>query len=913
MPFKRRSSYTLTLAIVAATPLFFHVAEGYAQESHAETPNKDEMLWNCQMAGGKDWECDLNPSLQTPAESAASAQPATAPVVNSAVDAAHESPSPATKLPTTGEASQQITDAPRAAANHQPPANAAWNCEADGQGGWACQTGSAQLSHSAHSTPSADVLTETVSDSLSSGSDRLSTGTEATTLRTATQSPYAHLDWYPYVTKTDQACQGQYVEPDLPQGAEGEALLIDAGQSQTRLGGLTSLQGNVLMRQEGRSLRSDTAELDQVSRIATLKGGIKYREPGLLLTGESAQTNIDTRETVFTQAEYVLHEPQLRGSADRIIRLQDSRIRLENGAYTACPPGDSSWRIAASSLTLNPNSGFGEARHARLEVADTPILYLPYFYFPISDQRLSGFLYPSVGYSDSEGLDLATPYYFNLAANYDDTLTPHIFSERGLLLENEFRHLNRYGQQTLSTGYLFNDEKTGQDRWLLGLDHTGKRGPWSSTVDFTAVSDNQYFDDLGTSLEVDRESHLNKKAQVVYQQPSWSVTTTAHSFQTIDNNKSPYRLMPQVALQGIEDTLPGDLELDYLAEATHFDRDTDGLVGVDRVTGNRLHLQPSLSLPLLWPWAYVTPRASYWLTQYNLDEQLAGKEEQITRGTGVLSIDSGLTFERQVEYGATRFSQTLEPRAFLLYVPEEEQSAIPDFDTSAAEFSYSSLFRENRFNGRDKIGDAQQLSLGISSAFYEMDGFERARLNLGQAFYFEDRRVNLNGVTTIDTRSQSNYAAEATWNINKDLRISLDTELARNDLKAEESNLKVSYAPSLNKQLNFSYRHREDVRQQTDLSFIWPINLRWNMLGHWQEDLENNQTPEALLGLEYASCCWKVRFAARRWIEDDTLGTQDQALYLQFILKGLGALGNGGSGAFNDIIGFKEREENDDY
>ncbi|MEH6579603.1 MAG: LPS assembly protein LptD [Amphritea sp.] len=913
MPFKRRSSYTLTLAIMAATPLFLYTTDSHAQEPSAETHNKDEMLWNCQMSAGQDWQCDLGKELQ---------EQGTQPVTSTQSTQSHTSTGssaensvdiePATKVEpvtkTVAIPQEPVISQPASEATRPTVANA-WNCEADSQGAWACDEGTKKPNLGKQGTAAAISGSGDAdfADTDSADTDFANKSTEIESL-----SPYAHLDWYPYAANANQVCRGQYIEPDYQVDTEGGTLKIDADNSQTKLGGLTTLQGNVLMRQDGRTLRGDKAELDQFTNIATLSGGVTFREPGLLLIGETAQTNIDSGETVLTKAEYVLHEPALRGSADRIIRLTDNRIRIESGAYTACPPGDNSWKISGSSLMLDPNTGFGEVKHATLDVAGTPVLYLPYFRFPIDDRRLSGFLYPTVRYSDSEGLEFATPYYFNLAENYDDTLTPHFFGERGVLFENEFRHLSHYGTQALSTGYMFDDDKTGEDRWLLGLDHTGKRGNWSTAIDYNAVSDDDYFDDLGTTLEVNRDSHLDKFATATYQQDNWQVTTTAHSYQTIDDDKAPYRTLPQVSLTGEQDWQANKLEFDYLVQATDFDRDLGGLTGIDRVTGSRIHLQPSLSMPMLWPWAYINPKVSYWHTQYDLDDQLAGEPSSIDRGVGIYSINSGLTFERPVKYGQSTFSQTLEPRAFMLYVPDEDQSAIPDFDTTESDFSYQNLFRENRFSGLDKIGDSQQLSLGISSAFFEASGFERARLNLGQAFYFDDRNVQLNGINTVDTSSQSNYAAEAIWNVNKDTRVTMDTELENSDLGVEESNLKLSYKPSLNKIFNFSYRHREDVRQQTDTSFLWPVSQTWNVLGRWVEDFENNQTPEALLGLEYASCCWKLRVAVHHWIESDTEETEDNAVYLQFILKGLGALGNGGS-ALEDIIGFKEREENDDY
>ncbi len=923
MPFNRRSSYSLTLAILAAIPAFLN-----SQQIQAETATTEpEVLWSCTMVKGGEWDCSNKSSAPvTEPQPATPSGPAIESVTDAQSNAADSKPgsetsavqpqpvsveqpqsiapvTPASGTAGTEEAvaieaaatataapTSEITVADQTTDTVQTRAegiSGAWECQADSQGNWNCAKGRAPAPQQ-YAAKATDVPVEP-------------TGNSSDIIR----APAAY-DWYPVSLASGMACHGQYIEPEYQQDAEDDELRIDADRSETQLGGLTVLEGNVQLRQRGRYLRGDQAEIDQISNHISMNGNIRYREPGLLLTGDHAQTNATSGETLVSNASYVLHEQALRGNADQIIRLEDERVRLEQSTFTLCPPGDNSWHIASGEIELDPEKGFGTAKNATLQIADTPVLYLPYMTFPIDDRRLSGFLYPSIGYSDSDGFELSTPYYFNLAPNYDDTLTPRYFSKRGLLLENEFRHLNSYGSQSLSTGILFDDDQTGKDRWLASVKHTGGTGPWNTRVDYNAVSDDDYFDDLGASLKVSRQDHLDRLASTSYSAEGWSASLTAHTYQTIDlDSNSPYQRLPQLRVYGEEifSHSSGDLEFSYLIDATQFDRNTDGLTGIDRVTGSRLHIQPSISMPLLWPSGHLTPKVSYWQSQYNLNDQIAGQDDSIDRSVGVFSLDSGLVFERITD----SYTQTLEPRAFALFVPETDQQGIPDFDTSTTSFSYAGLFRENRFTGLDKIGDAQQLSLGLSSAFYENSGGELARFSLGQAFYFSDRTVQLNGTTTTDTADQSNYAAEAMWNPHNNLRVTLDTELSRTSLKRVESNLKISYQPSPNKIISFNYRQQDKEREQTDLSFIWPVNPTWSLMGRWQKDLFNNQTPETLLGLEYQSCCWKFRVAARRWIEDDSNQTSDNAIYLQFILNGLGTLGSGDN-ALQDIIGFRERE-----
>lgn len=416
-------------------------------------------------------------------------------------------------------AQPQITRA--AVANAKPE----WQCEADAKGNWLCdqQTPTIAVRNIANTAQQAAIYTE---------------------------NPYSHLDW---VASSGQGfCAGYYQAPEFIDNRPlDDSIYLEAGQTSTQLGGLTQLEKGVNLQHENRLLNANYAELDQDKNHATLEGNVSFREPGLLIRGSKAQTNLNSKETQIHDALFVMHEQSMRGGANRFVRLQDERLKLEEGYFTYCPPGDTSWQVNADTLTINKEEGFGTAKHASLEVAGVPILYVPYFSFPIDDRRRSGFLYPSISISSNNGLELGVPYYFNLAANYDDTVTPRLFTERGLQIENEFRYLNDWSLNRLSTAYLPNDREYNDDRWLLGLEHNSQNsGRWQSKVDFTRVSDKDYYDDLDTMLDVSKEDHLQQTAEVRYNGDGYMALARVQSYQTISDDKSPYRRLPQIIAQG---------------------------------------------------------------------------------------------------------------------------------------------------------------------------------------------------------------------------------------------------------------------------------------------------------------------------------------------------------------------------
>lgn len=733
------------------------------------------------------------------------------------------------------------------------------------------------------------------------------------------QSAYAHLGWYPYAKgQSPNHCSGRYIEPALPEDDgtpfQFKPIIVDASEARTELGLGTELTGSVKIVQGSRSLYSDSATINQETGDINISGGATYREPGLLFTGKTAQSNTNTKKTTLNDAEYVLFKNNIRGSVAQISRNEDATITIQEGNYTQCPPDSNTWNLVAKEIHLDKESGFGWAKHATLKVSDIPVLYLPYFQFPIDDKRHTGFLYPSIRYSDTEGLDLSTPYYFNIAPNIDDTLTPRFLEKRGILLENELRYMNAYSTNSLSTAYLPNDSVTNQDRWLFGIKHTGKPADrWLTKINYLSVSDDDYFDDLGTTLDAAEESHLNRSGSVTYYGNQWQSEFLLQSYQTIDeDNITPYRRLPQLQVSGDPTLGPDWLSASYLLQLTQFDRDITDLTDSDRVTGSRLHIEPELTATFRSASGYIKPAIKLWHSQYSLDDQVDGMNDSPSISAPVISIDSGLFFDRDYSLFNTHYQQTLEPRLYALYVPEQDQSAVPDFDTTTYSFDYASLFRSNRFSGYDRIGDTQQLSLGVSSRLIDQKGREAITASIGQAIYYNDRTVELDDSPLTDGTSDfSDIATSVIWRPNKRLNINFNANFDHEDVRATEHNVAVRYQDDINRIVSLSYRFSEDIREQSTAAFIWPVSKTWSALGVWQYDWLTNDSIDTAIGLEYESCCWKTRIVTRHWLTDED--EKDTALYLQFVLKGLGSFGrSGGSDFAEKITGFEQREEIND-
>jgi LPS-assembly protein len=848
-----------------------------------------------------------------------------------------------------------------------------FDCQADASGGWACapRAGSAALPQrpvaraaAVGSTAAADqpvVVDSGAAAVLASGTD------------------FSRLDWVPreklseaQLAEIGPWCSGGYVEPRRP-GMNDDTPMSEApmylSAKATRYAQeeqVATLAGNVVLRQSSMQIEADEANLYQLENRGELVGNVRLRENGMLVVGERAQLQLDNGEARIEEAEFVLHAAHARGAADYIKRQEDAVVVLKDGTYTSCPPGSNAWHLRGNNIKLDPATGFGTATNVTLRVKDVPVFYTPYLYFPIDDRRQSGFLAPSMSSSSNNGFSLVTPYYFNLAPNYDATLYPRFMSDRGLLMQGDARYMTENSQGMLSGAYLDdqNDDnkdqpKYQQDRYLVSWQHTqGLQNRLLGQVDYTDISDPYYFQDLGTDLEVAAQTYVNQQGELTWRGDSYTARLNAQAYELATvTDVSPYERLPQITLDGLLPFQPGGLQFGYATEYVSFQRNLDeytfagvnspdtNLSGLNRADGDRTHVQPGISLPMSTSWGYLTPAAKYLYTDYSLDLDQRGRNDLSAAGTeysssqdrsvGIYSVDSGLYFDRDTSLFGTALRQTLEPRLYYLYVPYKDQSDLPIFDTAETVFSYDALWRENRFVGRDRIGDANQLSVGTGTRFIEQNGFERASMAIGQAFYFADREVQMPGLEPVDA-SQSPTALNGQYRFNRDWRLSSDYAYDSDRGSTSSGSLLFHYQPEKEpgKVFNAGYRYRNDTVtynsqtgtyeynnpeykiDQSDMSFIWPTFPQWSAIGRWQYDYNQSRTLEAFGGFEYDSCCWKVRLINRYWVEYDDFNLSrerqgDRGIFLQIVLKGLGGVvGNQVDSFLNQgIQGYRERED----
>ncbi|WP_286714521.1 LPS-assembly protein LptD [Marinobacter sp. tcs-11] len=679
------------------------------------------------------------------------------------------------------------------------------------------------------------------------------------------------------------------------------------------------LQGDVRLRQGPFQASGAEARYNQQSGELQLQGPLVSRGEGFLLTGQDANYSTQSGQLDINTATFLLHESELRGEASSLSRVSESQVVISDGMITTCGPGQNGWSIVASDIELDQAEGFGTARHVRLEVLDAPVFYWPYITFPIDDRRKTGFLYPQFGSSSAgSGAYLALPYYLNLASHYDATLTPQYIHGRGLFTEVEGRYLSRYGESVLQLGYIdndsaFRDESPGENGERWALDFTTRAafgGGWSGYGDYSVISDEDYLSDLNRSLEIDQATHLQRRGGVRYYGANQYFEAYLNGYQTIrdriaDVNK-PYAQLPEVIYGGSLEA--GWVEANLESQYTWFYRDNETLTGLDKANGQRLRAIPELALPMRALWGFSRPSVSLDYTRYELDDYTQG-EASFDRTVPVFEWDNGLYFDRRSSLFDVPYNQTLEPRLYYAWADAEaDQNHIPDFDTGIRSFRFDQLFRRDRFTGGDRVGDANQLTVALTSRFNDLlTGAERARVSVGQVRYFQDREVDLFGEGASD-RSRSPLAGELVLNPidNLELRSSLlwdhetrKTEEGRSQLIFHSEDYRYLAT------LGHTYS-RPDELEQTDIGTVFPVTDQVSAIGRWVWDSQLDRTVGTLAGLEYNNCCWSFQVVHQNYLTDDE--ELDTRLLFRIELKGLGGSGGASDNIADAIYGYDERE-----
>lgn len=710
-----------------------------------------------------------------------------------------------------------------------------------------------------------------------------------------------------YGSSKPRACATEFRVPARPvidEVLEIDEIHLTADEADLIQNGVSTLKGRAEITQNQQQVRADLIRYNEPADNADLDGNVEFWDTGVYLNSDAAHLELDEGLGQFNNADYRLVDSRGRGFAEEMELDFGVRSEFKNVDYTTCDPEDNFWKLKADKIKLDHVKQRGTARNVVLKIKDIPVFYSPYMSFPLSDARKSGFLAPGIGNTNRHGFEFRAPYYWNIAPNMDATITPRLLTDSGLMLMGEYRYLFSRGAGSVDLEYLPSDSRFNDNHRNLFRFLHNQRFAQTGTleIDYNRVSDKEYFEDFGQNLSLTSTRFLAQRAEINYRGSWWRLNTLVQNYQTVDRSiapeSRPFRRLPQIrfATEFVEKNQQFNFGLE--SELTYFERSSATQALNDSI-GARVDLYPHVTFPVRKLYGYVVPKLGVKYTQYSLSNT-ANFNNDPSRVLPIASIDSGLFFERDTRLFSKDYIQTLEPRLYYLYIPPDDQDDLPVFDSGVYDFTFNSLFRENRFSGQDRINDTSQVTLAVTTRFInQKTGQEKGYLSVGQIYYMQDRDITLPNQRRLDS-DLSPIAAEARtelipdWDLMGQYQWNPDTNVT------EKLITQLQYDPGDGKLLNLAYRTRNDNRvirsnnlndiEQTDVSFRYPFNPKWSIVGRWNYALSKNRSIELFGGLEYEDCCWGMRLIGRRFITDFTGDTQT-GIFLQLQLKGLSGVG----------------------
>lgn len=668
-----------------------------------------------------------------------------------------------------------------------------------------------------------------------------------------------------------------------------DAIYVEADSGSISRQGTSELTGDVIIQRNQQRLNANNASFDRKNNRVKAAGNVILSTDITSFSSDSIDYDLVNQKGIINNAKYQVKGSYTNGSSSRIQQISQNELELADATYTTCPAPDPSWHIASGKININQATQVGTAEKVTLRVGNVPIFYLPWISFPLSNpftgktQRKSGFLLPEIGVSDQSGYEITIPYYFNLAPNYDATIYATPLEERGLRVKTIGRFMTNKSRGELEYSFIPSDNALN-DEWrdYFKLTYQQNIGNQRTlTIKAEGVSDDEYLDDLSDSLSISSTSALERTIRYDVGSKNWDFSLTALDYQVLDANDQPYAKLPELTFNYQSPHKYNGLDLSLNAQATNFE-------GSENPTGLRLDVGLKASKRFGTDAWYFKPSVAFQATQYSLQNNTSGNS--LSRGLPTATLDSGLFFERDVN---NQLVQTLEPRLFYTYTPYEDQSSIPIFDTARTDFSTSNqLFEANRFTGKDRIADANQLTLALTSRVQnKKTGKELFDASIGQVFYFDDRQVTLPDDSALTDKS-SEFAFELSTNLNKNTRFSTTAFWDPNTSDWASTGTRINYLDEKKRILNLNHQNIPDQVSEIDGSFSLPINKKWGLIGRLDYDLSNDRVLEQLAGIEYEDCCLASRLVARRYLTTDNV-SYDDALFFEFNLKGLGSINTG--------------------
>ncbi|CAH0541529.1 LPS assembly protein LptD [Vibrio marisflavi] len=668
------------------------------------------------------------------------------------------------------------------------------------------------------------------------------------------------------------------VNVPAPKNAKDLPVNVNADNLQATNNNKATYSGNVVVTQGHKRITADNVTYHKKENVVVATGDVNFSDGQLKAVSDKATDNLNTNQFTLSNTKYnFLCEPG-RGTAVYVSNSGKALYQIDDGSITSCPEGNDAWRLRASSIDINKNDEEATFYNPRFEIQNVPVFYLPYLVVPIGKTRKTGFLYPSVSYGSTNGFTTEVPIYWNLAPNYDLTTNIKNMQERGTQLDSKFRYLSTYGSGTINSEYLPSDKKYPDKgaRWGVQYTHSGIfEQNWKFNIDYSKVSDIDYFSDLDSSIGTRSDGQLTQEAEATYRSNNWDASILARSFQILNSSSQPYKLLPQLSFNYYQPQLLKHLDFNSVSELSNFTTQQAG-----EPSATRLHVEPGITIPFSNTWGTWKTNLQLPMTYYyqhgwdsSIDSSTSDLKQNVTRVLPVFSSDAKVVLESNNKF-LDEYTQTLEPEVKYVYIPDVNQDDIGLYDSTQLETDYDGLFRTRKYSGYDRYQGANQITYGATSRFFDDDYVERANIAFGQILYL-NKGLRLDS-TSGNESSFSAWALQGDFNYADDWfyhgNLQYDSEIST--LQTASTYLEYRFDGGFI-QSNYRYVNKDyisnnvsydtdsitvDGISQAGLLGSYKLSRKWSATGQYFYDLTTDSNIEWVAGLKYTSDCWYIAF-----------------------------------------------------
>lgn len=702
--------------------------------------------------------------------------------------------------------------------------------------------------------------------------------------------------------------------PPLVAGENGKyPISLEADDVEAQGQELVTLTGNAEVSQGRQAIVADQIKYYRETDRVVATGNVEIvSENGDYIASESIDVHAPTMIGSLHNSEFKLAKSissdgktdtvqiESRGAAEVLDLEGEGLISMQKATYTTCNEGNSDVMLTAGTIQLDQIAGVGKARNATVRFMGMPIFYMPYLSFPINDERKTGLLLPGFGSDEESGNILEVPWYWNIAKNQDATLTPRYYTDRGLQLGAEYRRKSLSSDTFIYGEILPDDDLFGADRDLISIQHFQQfTDNLTGTINYNDVSDIDYFDDFRNDVRYFSAAFVPRDVSLSYSSKYVNIRARANEYQIIDPiisaaNK-PYERRPSLSVSAKLPEGPWGMKFGLSGTFNDFLHET-------ALEGKRTALNTSVMLPFESIWGYVKPKVSLYHRDYSLNNVQPGAENKPSFTAQIFSVDAGIYFEKNSSWFGEAALQTLEPRVFYAYAPEEDQSDVPTFDTSQVSLNnFGNIFRESRFYGEDRIGDTNQVTVGLTTRIIDnKTGDERLKASFGQLYLIDDLQQNLSPdsppiesglgdfLAELRTESKNAWTSYAFVQYDHDLSEIRTARFALGYEPKDDSRKNVSLGYYFSNTIGAG----RDVDQLT-LSASWPVSDRWQFFGSERYSIEDSESISTTLGLQYNACCWKLRFTGQERLHNRNIEDKKTSVFIELELTSLGRFRTG--------------------